>query len=157
MQEFIRTHGLKGFRKSEIEVLVRNPNGQQRRVLLGELAFIRQDKRHRKRKDYVTVLTLSQSPRSDLTYNIATNRFSVTFHSGYHHAYIRLDDLQEAALIAALYLLLHRNKRLNLQFIGASYNALPLLSKYFVQSFRKKIHVARRTWHKSTKARRTRH
>ena len=154
--EYIRTQGLKGFRKSEVEVIVRSPEGKERQLLLGELAHVKRDHRRSKRRDYVNLFSLSQTPRSDLTYNLATGLFSVTFHSGYHHGYIAFREEREAALIALLYLLLHRSKRLFLQKIGASYSELPLLSKYYVQQFRKKIKAARRSWFMAAKRRRGR-
>ena len=153
-KEYIRTAGLKGFPKSEVEVIVRSPSGQQRQVLIAELSKIRRDRRRRKRRDYVTVCSLSQEPRSDLTYNISTRCFSITFHMGYHHGYIKLDEEREAAFIAVLYLLLHRNKRLFLQLIGCHYNRLPMLSKYYIQRFKRHIKTARRAWFQSARAHR---
>jgi hypothetical protein len=153
--EYIRTAGLRGFQKNEVEVLVRNPQGQERQVLFGELLTIRRDRRHHKRSDYVTVFSLSREPRSDITYNLATGVFSITFHQGRMHRYIAFKEGKEEALTALLYLFLHRSKRHILQKIGASYKDLPILSKYYVQTFRTKIRMAQRRRFQSARRRRS--
>ena len=150
----IQASGTKGFQKSEVEVVVRSPTGQSRQILFAEVRNIKKDRRHKKRPEYVTLHSLSRSPRCDLTYNVATNRYSITFHSCFHHGYVVLDDLGEAALSAILYSLTSRSKRHFIQFIGPPYKSLPIITKYFIQQFNKKIRTARRHWHKSARAHR---
>ena len=156
MREFIRAAGTKGFKKSEVEVVVRNPQGQARRILLAEVSWIKPDKRHRKRTDYVTVTHLSHNPRSDLTYNVATSRFSVTFHSSFHHSYVVLDDLGEAALMAVLYLSMSRNRGISSNLLEGLFDQLPVITKYFIEEFQRKIKAARRSWSRSARQHRAR-
>lgn len=150
----IRASGTKGFQKSEVEVIVRGPTGKSRQILLAEVRDLKRDRRHKKRPEYVTFLALSRYPRCDLTYNVATNRFSITFHSGFHHGYVVLDELGEAALAAVLYSLTSRSRGNSSNKLDPPYKSLPIITKYFVQQFNKKIRAARRTWHKSARAHR---
>jgi hypothetical protein len=156
LREFIRASGTKGFKKSEVEVVVRNPQGQARRILLAEVSWIKPDKRHRRRRDYVTVMSLSQNPRSDLTYNVATNRFSITFHSGLHHGYIVLDELKEDAFMAVLYSLLSRSRGFSSNLLEGLFDQLPVITKYFIMEFQRKIKAARRSWSRSARQHRAR-
>lgn len=153
-QDRIRASGTKGFQKSEVEVVVRGPTGKSRQILFAEVQNLKKDRRHKKRPEYVTFMSLSQHPRCDLTYNVATDRYSITFHSGFHHGYVVLDDLGEAALAAVLYSLTSRSRGFSSNKLDPPYNRLPIITKYFLQQFKKKIRAARKHWHKSAKAHR---
>ena len=155
-KEYIRTSGLRGFRKTKVRVLVENEQGHERELLVGELQRVKQDKRHRKRRDYVTLLSLSKYPRIDLTLNIATHRLSVNFWLGFHHGYAVVEE-EDVAKLMGVFSYLYPRYRGTLMTITRNISFYhKIIAEWYYHQTRKKVIAARSAWFRSAKARRSR-
>jgi hypothetical protein len=153
-QEFIRTAGLKGFRKSKIRLLVENPEGDERELLRAEVSHIKRDKRRHSRPDYITLFTLPGKHKAYFTYNIATHNVSVSYFAGYHHGYAMFREEELAKLIGSYSYLYPRYRGLLMTFLLNINPRLQKFAEWYEEEVKRKIRKARSAWFRSAKARR---
>lgn len=142
----------RGIKKSSVKVTVSTPQGKEYTVLNAEVEKCAPDKRHKKSLRYVTLASLSRTPRLDLTLNLDTLKLSLVGHHGFHYFYAVLDSDRFCKMMAAILV--------SLRSRGTSSNLLEgfLTSKeqlgvgFYVQDFKERIdNMIQARWRLSAK------
>jgi hypothetical protein len=162
-REFIRASGTKGFRKSELEVIVRSPQGKQKSVVHAEVSRLSPDLRRKESERYATLCTFGRHGRRKLTFDVVKGTGSLTIAMGFHFDF----DVFDLDLIAKYYAFLRCvgghiipiipnssiiEKGNISEFDISRIKVLQALVPYYEKQFREKIRLKRISFKRHLKA-----
>lgn len=129
----------RGIKKSEVKVTVSTPSGKEYTVLKAEVEKCAPDKRKKFSFRYVTLASLSRTPRLDLTLNLDTLKLSITGHHGFHYFYTVLDSDRFVKMMAAILLTLRSRGTSSNLLEGLLTDKENLGVGFYIQDFKEKI------------------